>query len=314
MKKIIASPFRTITLLTTLALLGAGHSVRADSADPDNDADPGDPYEDQEEGGSGSGSSGPVAAPSAPNMLQMQQTIGNSVFSKSKPANQSAQAAATSTPWNPLLDGDIFYDHSELKGGGGGVDTYGVNLSATTGDKLQFRLTVPLYHTEVPGLSFTTYGVDGNVKYRVMDDNGAGALSAGGHLNYLTTDISGAGYNWALGPYLSYVKGLTTNLTLSAGILADRISPQHSQTAWVGGFGVNLGIALGDKFAINPFYVYYNNFDAASSVNKDWHDLGVEFAAAVTKNWNLNVGAKTSLGFDAFDYSIQVYLGSSWKF
>ena len=260
-----------------------------------------------------SGFTGGAAASSTSNAQVVNNTIQTSVFAKAEPAisvaaREKAKAAAGAR--DPVVFGaDAFYSRHEFDGGAV-VKGYGTNLSLTSGDRFQFRGTLPIYRTEFGGSRATTYGFDANGKYRVSQN-----FAVGAHANYLKNDgNAGDSKSWTAGVYAAAAARASETSVVSFGLLLDRQKPESADETWLGAAGLNWGIALGQATALNPYAVYYRTFDAPRGSDRDWYDLGVELQFNLSETWAFKAGMKTTLGQRGLDRSYQVYLGSGWKF
>lgn len=254
--------------------------------------------------------SGSNAVAGTANAEVVNNTIQTSIFEKASPAvSASAKTRDKAGPLVPVFGADAFYGRTEFDGGAK-VKIYGTNLSLAVGDRFQFRGTAPLYKTEFGGSSATTYGLDLNGKYRVSD-----TFAIGAHANSIKTDTDfGDEKSWTAGVYAAAVARVSESSTISYGLLFDRVKPEGVDGAWLGAAGLNWGIKLGRSTALNPYVIYYRNFDTPAGGDKDWYDLGLELQFNFSETWAFKTGLKNTLGQSGVDRSYQVYLGSAWRF
>ncbi len=234
--------------------------------------------------------------------------IQNSIFEKVAPLaakKKKAEEGAPAGPNQPLFGADIFYGVTDYDLFGE-VETYGANLSLAWGGETQFKATLPVYQSDFGGGDITTYGLDLNVRQRLA--NGA---AIGAHANLLSSDGgAGSSESWTAGVYGAYVMRLKDDTVFSLGALFDYSTPDAGDGMLIGAVAANLGFVVGDNVSLNPFAIYYRNFET----DADWIDLGAELQFNVSETWGLNVGAKTTLEAAGVDTAYQVYLGTLFQF
>jgi hypothetical protein len=149
-----------------------------------------------------------------------------------------------------------------------------------------------------------------NGKYRVSD-----SFAVGAHGNYITNHSTAADdTSWTAGVYAASAAKMSEDSTLTFGVLLDRVTPDGGTGSWLGAVGLNWGVRLGRNTALNPYVIYYHNFDAAAGTNQGWSDVGAEVQFNLSETWAFKTGLKTSLGQDGVNTNYQIYLGSAWRF
>ncbi len=254
-----------------------------------------------------------AASPITPQMqitdLTMRKMVLRQALSKGE---RDAKAAAKEAGNLYGLGLGGFYGFGSVKGSNVDFDSYGMNLSASLEtEKLEVMATLPIYRTSVGPLDFTTFGIDVGGQYNVFDK-----LNVGAHVNYLAydSDVVTLESSWTAGPFVSYAIDFNERFSLSFGALFDRLAQESGPATWVAALAMNFGIKVTDAVAVNPFYVYYRDLDAVQFVDADWHDLGIDVSASINDKWSVNMGVKTSLGYDLFDHLTQVHLGTKFSF
>jgi hypothetical protein len=254
----------------------------------------------------------PVAAP----VQLMHQTLRHNVLNLVTPAPRRRSDPNQPTRHIGLFGlkttagAEAFHSSSQLKGYDDNLETFGLTLNETVGDRFRLRAAVPIFRAATHGHDQLTFGGDLAADYAV----GKG-LTLGAHGNYLGHEGDfPSDHTWAFGPFVGYTFKLSDMYQWSAGALVDRIAPQWGQDTWVGAFAFNLGLSLREEMVLNAFYTYFRDFDAPSFAGADWHDVGSELVASFGKAGTLTLGAKTSLGYASFSSSWQVYAGIGWRF
>lgn len=265
--------------------------------------------------GSGVNTSNPsasfVASPSSAGGENVSRIFHQVIINKAKTKDEAqADAAKAEQPMKLNMGGDLSYNYTQIKGGGG-IHTYGADIGGTIGDKFEVRADIPIYRTHFTGTDFNTYGVNLSAKAKITD-----GFSAGVAASYQHSDGSAPfdANTYTVGPFAGYTAKLNDMLSLSGGILMDHISQDHQKTTWLGAVGLNLGVNLGDNMTLNPYYIYYHNMTDWDVTGSQWHELGLEVRTVLAKTWAVSAGIQTQVGYAFSDYGIQVYLGSTWNF
>lgn len=239
----------------------------------------------------------------------VQDIFTSSIFEKVTPGVAKTAKPAAGAAITTVFGADAFYTRTKYDSGAS-AKIYGTNLSMTWGDKFQFRGTVPLYKADFAGSDATTYGLDLNGKYNVSE-----TFSFGAHANYLKNDTDfGNSKSWTAGLYAALVASTSETSKLSIGALFDRLDPQGADSSWLGALGINWGFSVGQNSALNPYVIYYRQFDVPSIVDKDWYDVGLEWQVNLNETWGVKTGLKATFGQDGVKSSYQAYLGSAWRF
>jgi len=150
--------------------------------------------------------------------------------------------------------------------------------------------------------------VDVGAKYELIQDTG---LYVGAHGNYLANSGDGSfdDYNWAGGPFLGYTYKISDRYSISTGLLADYVNPQSAEDTWIGAVGVNFGVRLSNHVALNTYYSYWRDLGNDNVfLGNDWHEVGVDFTYTLGHSWRLVLGAKTTLGYEGYDYDYQFWV------
>jgi len=261
------------------------------------------------------GESSEAAAPTGGTVQVTESNIRTTVLTTAKTQVQATSEESTDTEGTVLgmktrVGADMFYGSDEFDGGGD-VESWGMNLSAVTGETMEFRLTLPLYTSDYGNFDITTMGLDLAGKYHLSEN-----IAVGAHANWIRSDFDGGNDQdtFVVGPFASFDYTFSEKMSLSVGILFDRIDPENADADWLGAIGANLGIAISPNFVLNPYLLYFNNLDHSGFGDDDWWDLGVEGSFSLSNIWHLNGGIKTTLGYDPFDTSYEIYLGTTWVF
>jgi len=214
----------------------------------------------------------------------------------------------------PMIAASGFFEQSGLKRGGN-LELYGLNLSAEgSSDRFDTWFTVPLEGTTFASSTYMTYGADVGAKYELIQDSG---LYVGAHANYLATSGTGSyeDDDWAGGPFLGYTYKINNRFSISTGLLTDYVNPQSGPDTWISAAGVNLGVRLGQHVALNTYYSYWRDLGNDHVIlSTDWHEVGVDLTYTLGRSWRLVVGAKTTLGYESYDYDYQIHAGAGTQF
>ncbi len=188
------------------------------------------------------------------------------IFQQAEPESQAKPEGQAGGPPGNRLGGDVFYNNWSVETPTGISDidgeTYGANISYAWGEETEFFITIPLYVTDIDNLKdeILTTGIDARAK-RSINDN----FAVGAHFNYLNVfndNISDdVDISINMGPFASANFELTDQLDITVGCLVDYVQPEDVGENWLAAFGANLGINVTDNVALNPYIIYYNNFD-----------------------------------------------------
>lgn len=172
------------------------------------------------------------------------------------------------------------------------IDSIGLDLSA--------RYNFESFRVGFHG-NYTEYDYDDDFNSDNFSSHTVGAF-AGSSLS-ITDSV-----DWGLGAILDYTKFNGINSDLDA-----------DDEGVLGGLATNVGISLSESFVCNPFAIYWKEFDAENDLDDDFYDLGLDFGIALSSNWMINVGAKTTLGYEnestGDDYdNYETFLGATFGF
>lgn len=277
-------------------------------------------------GGTKSGNTGSGGAnPAASSSIAVHKIIRRSVFTPATPKasapKQSQPEAANSDGNQPSFNGnlgrafrldsgaaDVFYNKWEI----GDVDgeTFGINPSATLGERDELTLTVPVHVINGDDDTICGVGVDGSFKHQF---NGRWDMfSAGVHaygMGFFGGDDTASTFGG--GPFLAFNYRLAPQLILSVGALLEFTKPDEGDMITELVPGVNLGFNLTDNLALNVYGIYYRNLDSDTE-DDGYADVGgdVRWGAG---SWSVSAGVKAATGLDDVE-STEVYLGSEWRF
>lgn len=202
---------------------------------------------------------------------------------------------------------EVFYNEWTVDGADG--STYGVNPSASWGERYDLTVTMPV-HVSSPDEEDMLFAVGFDGAFRYPFAGSWKALSAGVHAYGMGFYGDESTSTYGYGPFLSLTRSLAKWI-VSAGALLEFTEPDEGDSVTELVPALNVGYVVSERVAVNAYAIHFMNFDSA--VEDDaYTDIGGDLRCAVG-TWSLSGGLKTTTGLEDFE-STEYHLGSSWAF